>query len=222
MAGPNQPADRWGDRDRLVDQVRVALLKLYAEAGRAPTQSAIAKRARLSETTVQAQIEELHRRDLVVLNGDRIVGAYPFTDRDADHQVTLDGRVVNAMCAVDALGIGAMTGRDIAIASRCRHCGAQIRIATRDQGRALAQIEPRTAVMWQSVRYEGACAANSLCATTAFFCSDDHLSAWRREQAADEAGFRLSVEEGLEAGRALFGPSLAGLDTAALSSVGST
>jgi mercury(II) reductase len=205
-----------------VDQVRVALLKLYAEAGRAPTQSAIAKRARLSETTVQAQIEELHRRDLVVLNGDRIVGAYPFTDRDADHQVTLDGRVVNAMCAVDALGIGAMTGRDIAIASRCRHCGAQIRIATRDQGRALAQIEPRTAVMWQSVRYEGACAANSLCATTAFFCSDDHLSAWRREQAADEAGFRLSVEEGLEAGRALFGPSLAGLDTAAQSSVGST
>ncbi|MGD5528129.1 organomercurial lyase, partial [Xanthomonas citri pv. citri] len=95
-------------------------------------------------------------------------------------------------------------------------------MATRDQGRALAQTEPRTAVMWQSVRYQGACAANSLCATTAFFCSDDHLSAWRREQAADEAGFRLSIEEGLEAGRALFGPSLAGLDTAAQSSVGST
>ncbi len=34
------------------------------------------------------------------------------------------------------------------------------------------------------------------CATTAFFCSGDHLSAWRREQAADEAGFRLSIEEG--------------------------
>src|SRR5216684_6893973 len=120
--------------------------------------------AGLSETTIQPQLEELHRRDLVVLNGDRIVGAYPFTDRDADHQVTLDGRVVNAMCAVDALGIGAMTDRDITIASRCRHCGAPIRVTTRDQGRALAQIEPRTAVMWQSVRYEVACAANSLCA----------------------------------------------------------
>src|SRR5260221_11643172 len=221
MAGPNQPADRWSDRDRLVDRVRVALLKLYAEAGRAPTQSAIAKRAGLSETTVQLQLEELHRRDLVVLNGDRIVGAYPFTDRDADHQVTLDGRVVNAMCAVDALGIGAMIDRDVAIASRCRHCGAPIRITTRDQGRALAQVEPQTAVMWQSVRYEGACAANSLCATTAFFCSDDHLSVWRRERSADEPGFRLSIEEGLEAGRALFGPSLAGLDTASRPSVGS-
>jgi mercury(II) reductase len=222
MAGPNQPADRWSDRDRLVDRVRVALLKLYAEAGRAPTQSAIAKRAGLSETTVQLQLEELHRRDLVVLNGDRIVGVYPFTDRDADHQVTLDGRVVNAMCAVDALGIGAMTGRDIAIASRCRHCGAPIQITTRDQGRALAQVEPSTAVVWQSVRYEGACAANSLCATTAFFCSDDHLSAWRRGRSADEAGFRLSMEEGLEAGRAVFGPSLAGLDNTPGSSAGAT
>jgi len=126
------------------------------------------------------------------------------------------------MCAVDALGIGAMTDRDITIASRCRHCGAPIRVITRDQGRMLARIEPKTSVMWQSVRYEGACAANSLCATTAFFCSDDHLSAWRREQAADEVGFRLSIEEGMETGRALFGPSLAGLDTAAQSSVGPT
>ncbi|WP_219340673.1 hypothetical protein, partial [Escherichia fergusonii] len=32
----------------------------------------------------------------------------------------------------------------------------------------------------------------------------------------------MSIEEGLEAGRALFGPSLAGLDTAAQSSAGST
>lgn len=48
--------------------------------------------------------------------------------------------------------------------------------------------------------------------TTAFFWSDEHLSAWRRELTADEPGFRLSIEEGLEAARALFGPSLAGLD----------
>lgn len=222
MVGSDHVFDRWSGYDPATDRIRVALLELYSENGRAPTTGALAERAGLNETSARTLLEELRRRDLVVLDGERIVGAYPFTDRDAGHRVTLDGRVLNAMCAVDALGIGAMTHRDITIASRCRHCGAPIRIATRDQGRALAQIEPRTAVMWQSVRYEGACAANSLCATTAFFCSDDHLSAWRREQAADEAGFRLSVEEGLEAGRALFGPSLAGPDTAAQSSVGST
>jgi len=222
MVGSDHVFDRWSGYDPATDRVRVALLELYSEDGRTPTTGALAERAGLNETSVRTLLEELRRRDLVVLDGERIVGSYPFTDRDAGYRVTLDGRVLNAMCAVDALGIGAMTDRDITIASRCRHCGAQIRIATRDQGRALAQIEPRTAVVWQSVRYEGACAANSLCATTAFFCSDDHLSAWRREQAADEAGFRLSVEEGLEAGRALFGPSLAGLDTAAQWSVGST
>jgi mercuric reductase len=222
MVGSDHVFDRWSGYDPATDRVRVALLQLYSEDGRAPTTGALADRVGLNETSVRTLLEELRRRDLAVLDGKRIVGAYPFADRDTGHRVTLDGRVLNAMCAVDALGIGAMTDRDITIASRCRHCGAPIRIVSRDQGRALAQTEPQTAVMWQSVRYEGACAANSLCSTTAFFCSDDHLSAWRREQAADEAGFRLSIEEGMEAGRALFGPSLAGLDTAAQSSVGST
>ncbi|OJU55556.1 MAG: mercury(II) reductase [Alphaproteobacteria bacterium 62-8] len=214
MIGSDHVLNRWSGYDPATDRVRVALLRLYAEDGRAPTTGAIAKRAGLSETAVRPLLEDLRRRDLVVLDKERIVGAYPFTDQDTGHRVTLDGRVLNAMCAVDALGIGAMTGHDIAIASGCRYCGAPIRITTRDKDQALAQVEPRSAVMWQSVRYEGACAANSLCATTAFFCSDDHLSAWRRKQNADEAGFRLSIEQGLEAGRALFGPSLAGLDAA--------
>ncbi|MER8559995.1 bifunctional organomercurial lyase/mercury(II) reductase MerBA [Mesorhizobium sp. M0578] len=222
MVGSDHVFDRWSGYDPATDRARVALLQLYAENGRAPTAGALAERAGLSGTAIRPLLEELRGRDLVVLDCERIVGAYPFTDRDTGHHVTLDGRVLNAMCAVDALGIGAMTDRDIAIASRCRHCGAPIRIATRNQGRGLAEIEPRSAVMWDSVRYEGACAASSLCATTAFFCSDDHLSAWRGERSTDEPGFRLSIEQALEAGRALFGPSLAGLDTAAESSVGST
>ncbi|MDA8232191.1 MAG: bifunctional organomercurial lyase/mercury(II) reductase MerBA [Magnetospirillum sp.] len=214
MVGSDHVFDRWSGYDAATDSIRVGLLQLYAENGRAPTLGALAEHVGLSETVIRPLLQELRQRDLVVVDGERIVGAYPFTDRNKGHQVTLDGRVLNAMCAVDALGIGDMTGRDIGISSRCRHCGAPIRIATRERGQALADVEPKSAVMWQSIRYEGACAANSLCATTAFFCSDDHLSAWRRERSADEPGFRLSIEEGLEAGRALFGPSLAGLDAA--------
>jgi mercuric reductase len=210
MAGSDHMFSRWSGYDAAADRIRVGLLQLYAENGRAPTPGALAERLGLSETAIRPLLQELRRRDLVVLDSERIVGAYPFTDRNTGHHVTLDGRVLNTMCAVDALGIGAMAGRDIAISSCCRHCGAPIRIATRERGRALADVEPRTAVMWQSIRYEGACAANSLCATTAFYCSDDHRSAWRRDRAAEEPGFRLSIEEGLEAGRALFGPSLAG------------
>src|SRR5713226_1010980 len=222
MLGSGHVLNRWSGYDPATDRVRIALLQLYAEGGRAPATGTLAERAGLSGTAIRPLLEELRRRDLLVLDGDKIVGAYPFTDGDTGHRVTLNGRVINAMCAVDALGIGAMTERDITIASRCRHCDRPIRIATRDQGSVLAQVEPQAAVMWQSVHYEGACAANSLCATTAFFCSDDHLSAWRRERSSDEPGFRLSIEEGLEAGRALFGPSLAGLETAPRPSAGAT
>ena len=206
--------NRWAGYDSATDRVRIALLRLYAEDGRAPVLSALATRAGLSETAVQPLLEELRQRDLAVFEGERIVGAYPFTDRDTGHRVNLDGRTLNAMCAVDALGIGAMCDRDIAITSRCRHCGAPIRLTTQDRGRALADVEPETAVVWLSVRYEGACAANSLCTATAFFCSDDHLAAWRRDRRSDEPGFPLSVDEALEAGRAIFGPSLARIDMA--------
>ena len=212
MVGSDHVLNRWSGYDPAADRVRAALLQLFAEHGRAPTPGALAKRAALSEPAIRPLLEELRRRDLVVLDGDKIVGAYPFTGRATGHRVTLDGRVLNAMCAVDALGIGAMTDHDIAITSNCRHCGAPIRITTRDRGQALADVAPTTAVVWLSVDYKGACAANSLCAATSFFCSDDHLFAWRRERSTDEAGFRLSIEEGLEAGRALFGPGLAGLD----------
>ena len=212
MIGSDHVLNRWSGYNPTTDRVRVALLQLYAESGGAPAPDMIAERAGLSETAVRTLLQELRGRDLVVLDGERIVGAYPFSDRDTGHRVTLDERVLNAMCAVDALGIGAMTDRDVAIVSRCRHCGAPIRITTRERGHAVAEIEPSATVMWQSVRYESACAANSLCATTAFFCTDEHLSAWRRERSIDVPGFRLSVEEGLEAGRALFGPSLAGVD----------
>ncbi|MFB9981573.1 bifunctional organomercurial lyase/mercury(II) reductase MerBA [Mesorhizobium kowhaii] len=213
MVGSGHVLDRWSGYDAATDRVRVAVLELYAEHGRAPTPSALAMRAGLSEEAVRALLEELRRRDLVVLDGGRIVGAYPFTDRDTGHQVILEGRTLNAMCAVDALGSGAMTDRDIAIAARCSHCGAPIRITTKDRGRALVDITPVTAVVWLSVRYEGGCAANSLCTATSFFCSDDHLAAWRRAQPAERPGFRLSIEEALQAGRAIFGPSLTGLDT---------
>lgn len=206
--------NRWGGYGPAADRVRTALLQLYAEKGRAPTPGALAARAGLTETAVRPLLGNLRHRDLVVLDGERIVGAYPFTDRDTGHHVDLNGRTLNAMCAVDALGIGAMCGRDIAIASRCRHCGAPIRITTRDAGRALEGVERGTTVVWLSVRYERKCAANSLCAATAFFCTDDHLAVWRRQRPSDEPGFRLSIDEALEVGRAIFGPSLAGTDTA--------
>jgi mercury(II) reductase len=202
---------RWGGYSPAVDRVRIALLQLYPAEGRAPTLADLAARSGLTEARTRSHLEDLRRRDLVVLDEDRIGGAYPFTDTDTGHRILLDDRTVSAMCAVDALGIGAMLDRDAEIISRCRHCGAPIRIATQDRGRAMASVQPRTAVVWLSLRYEGGCAASSLCSVTEFFCSDEHLSDWRRDRPVDEPGVRLSIDEALEAGRAIFGPGIAGL-----------
>ncbi|OAF07775.1 pyridine nucleotide-disulfide oxidoreductase [Bradyrhizobium centrolobii] len=211
LAQSDHVLHRWSDYSPAADRVRVALLQLYAAEGQAPTLGDLAARTGLTEARVRPLLEDLRQRDLVVLEGERIVGAYPFTDNDTGHRVRLDTRTIRAMCAVDALGVGAMLDRDVEISSRCRHCNARIRIATEDRGRALADVEPRTAVVWLSLRYESGCAANSLCSVTEFFCSDEHLSAWRRHRPGDEPGVRLSMDEALQAGRAIFGPSIAGL-----------
>jgi hypothetical protein len=179
---------RWNGYADEADRVRSAVLRLYAENGRAPRVEAVADRSWMSAAAVRALIDELGARDLVVLDCRRIIGAYPFTDVDTGHRVTWDGGAANAMCAVDALGIGAMLGRETAIASRCRHCGAPVQIETRDDGRRLALAEPEAAVVWLSARYEGRCAATSLCRETAFFCSD---GTWRRRRARANRMYRV-------------------------------
>ena len=209
MLASDNLLSRWGRRSPDADRAHVALLQLYAASGCAPDAGAIAVRAGLPEASIPALLEERAAHDLIVLREGTILGAYPFTDRATGHEVVLGECKVNAMCAVDALGIGAMTGQDVVITSYCRHCHAQVRIETGDTGRALRAVTPPAAVMWQSVDYDSACAAQSLCTATAFYCSKEHLAAARD----GTPGFALSLDEGMRLGRAIFEPSLAGLAT---------
>ncbi len=195
------------------DGVRAALLRHYAKQGRAPAIDELARRTDGSGSTVREILAHLAARDLDVLDGDRqrIIGAYPFTERDTDHRVRLGDQTVNAMCAIDALGAGDMYGRDVEIRSRCRTCGTPVEIATSKRGQALAQIKPATAIVWTGIREAQGCAASSLCTVIAFFCDDAHLEAWRARQDPEDTGFRLSIEEAMQIGRAIFAPSLRGL-----------
>lgn len=204
---------RWRNYAPAEDRVRTALLRLYAEQARAPDTAEIAMRSGMGETAIRPLLASLRKRDLVVLDtdGERIVGAYPFTDRDTGHRVRLGNQTLTALCAIDALGIGAMYRRDVEIQSACRHCGTPVRIMTGGHGREIAEMEPTTTVVWTGIRYDHGCAADSLCTVLVFFCNDDHLDVWRKASHPDMRGFRLSIAEALEVGRAMFAPSLAGL-----------
>lgn len=192
------------------NRVRIALLRMHAEQGRAPAIVDLAGRVGLSASQLQAVLTSLEARDVLVRDKGtgRIIGAYPFTQATTEHRVDLGAQTLNAMCAIDALGIGAMYDRDVRIRSSCRMCGISIEVATLNSGRELAYWTPETAIVWSGIRYEHGCAANSLCKVLAFFCSDAHLAAWRQQQGEEARGFRLSMEEGLETGRAIFENSL--------------
>lgn len=201
----------WTGMGEEEDRVRRAILEHYARSGHAPSIAQLAQLTELDAPEAREAVGKLRQRDLVVLDegAEAIAGAYPFRERDTGHRVRLGERELNAMCAIDALGAGAMLGTDAVIASACRECGAAIRIATRGGGAALADVSPGEAVVWSGIRYEDNCAADSLCTVIAFFCSDRHLDAWRAANPPEIRGFRLSVAEGLEAGKAIFVPMLA-------------
>lgn len=134
---------KFADLDPLEDAVWQAVLEGYADLGRAPRISEIACRLGISAEATTTWLRRLRARDQIVLDktGDLITGAYPFTERPTGHRVRLGGQL-NAMCAIDALGVGAMYGRDVAIESSCRHCGTAISIATAQQGLALGRFRP--------------------------------------------------------------------------------
>ena len=192
------------------DRVRRSILEAYGRDGRAPTPQALARETGLAGDDVRKLLASLKKRDLITLDetGERVSGAYPLTDRITGHRVRLAGQTINAMCAIDALGAGGMYGKDVAIESACRACGAEIHASTRGDGRVLATVSPDSAVVWSGIEYEDGCAASSLCTVIAFFCSDRCLESWRDREHPDTKGYRLSIDEAMQAGLAIFSPML--------------
>lgn len=203
--------ERWRNYDEGEDWARTAILRYYATHGRAPTIEELSAAEDIAAIRLRGILERLRQRDLVVLgtSKDRIIGAYPFTDRDTGHRVQFDDLTVNAMCAIDALGIGAMCEREIAILSHCPACDRPIRVTTQACGTMLGSYDPRSAAVWSALNYAGGCGATSSCMTTAFFCSGRHLERWRAVKHAGIHGQRLSVDHAHEVGVAIFSPMLA-------------
>ena len=203
-------AHRWDGYGEEEDRVRRSVIEGLAELDRGPDRAWIAARTGLKQDRVAALLDRLASRDLVAraTDSDAILGAYPLTTRSTEHRVRLGGRVVRAMCAIDALGAGAMFRTDVAIDSRCRACDTPIWMVTSNEGTALGHVEPPSTVVWSGIRYEGACAATSLCTVIAFFCSQAHLEAWRKAYHPDAKGYCLTLDEAMQVGRALFAPLL--------------
>ena len=200
--------DSWDGVAEDEDRVRRAILEHYALSGRAPSLARLAEVTQFAPERVRGVVQKLRERDLVVLDGEAIAGAYPLTDWRTEHTVRVGEHAIHAMCAIDALGVGKMYGRDVEIDSSCRASGAPIRVATAGNGTAVKSITPSRAVVWSGIRDTEGCAADTLCTIMAFFASDDALETWRKVEHPDTPGHRLTVEEAMQVGAAIFGPML--------------
>ena len=200
---------RWEGLDAGEDKAFAAILGYFIHHGRAPSTAAVTDATGQSPEKVRSVLESLRMRDLVVLDqaDSSILAAYPFAAYPTGHRITLRGQAVDSLCAIDALGAGAMCETESSIDSKCAHCGAPIHITTSRGGMELEAVEPASTVVWYSLAFDG-CVAQSCCPSTQFFCSDDHLTAWRAGNGARTTGDRLNMREALEIGIALFEPLL--------------
>ncbi len=200
---------RWDDLPTAFRHLHRVILRGYLETGRAPSRQELA--IRYGEV-VGPGLDDLVARDLILVDGGEVVGAYPFTSRSSRHSVEIEGREIAAMCAIDALGAGAMARREARVHSRCVRCDAPIAIDVMERGLAIGHVKPVGALVWAGVEPVSGCAADTQCRTMLLFCDRAHLEAWRSANAPGGEGWCLTPAQALQLGAAIFRPFLAEIE----------
>ena len=147
------------------------------------------------------------REDLVHLDdGGRPTVAYPFSARDRGHRVLIDAaHEVQAMCAIDALGIAPMLEQPIEVHSRDPISGGEVHV----------QLTPGEQPTWgpaEAVVLAGStcCEGPSFggcCDVLNFFETLENAQHYLHEH-PEITGTPISIPEAAEAGRIVFGEVL--------------
>jgi hypothetical protein len=153
----------------------------------------------------------LAREDLVHVDATGCpVVAYPFSATLRGHRVLIGGeRWVEAMCAIDALGIAPMLGLPIEIYSHDPVSGGEIWVRL-DPSEG-AWWEPQEAVVLSgSARCEGP-SFRGCCDVLNFFETRKNAEGYLAENPS-VSGHAISLSEAIEAGRIVFGDVFAEAD----------
>ncbi|MGH3111851.1 MAG: alkylmercury lyase family protein [Gaiellaceae bacterium] len=211
LAAAEIPPSKLGParRARLTDSERELyfwILRRFAISGR-PSSTEIRQAAQRQGLEVERAFETLVREDLVHRGSDaEITVAYPFSGRPTAHRVRFpSGHEVDAMCAIDALGIGPMFDQPIEVASRDPMSGDEIRARVAPDGDA--EWWPELAVVVAGVLDRQSDSCCGCCPVLNFFASIGNAERWLAEH-AEARGEVISMEEAILAGRAVFGEVL--------------
>ncbi len=188
----------------LEDRARRYILWHFADTGRGPRIPEIQRHLQLaSREDASAILTKLHAVDLIVYDAAKasIAAAYPFSAKPTTHRVEIRNRTLHALCAIDALGTPFMLDAPALIRSECFWCHAAVEVHVEDG--EISKHQPANLVAWYPEKKTDGCVATSRCILINFFCTADHLAAWR-DASPGEQGTALSLDEVVEAGRMIF------------------
>jgi hypothetical protein len=186
--------------------VHQVILHSFIEHGSAPTTSELVPHAAPFE--LSRVLSDLAEGDYLALGPDHeITAAYPFSGLPTRHQVHIAGRpAVSSMCAIDALGISAMTGLPALIESTDPATGEAITVTV---DRAASTWRPATTVVYvghTATLCTGPSAA-VCCGSMNFFATRSNAEAWAAAHPHISGGF-LTQDRAIRAGISIFGTLL--------------
>lgn len=202
------PERRGRDRaGRLTGDERVLyqwILRRFADAV-PPSAADVAAQAERFGLDPAAALATLAREDLVHSDDGAITVAYPFSARPRGHQVLIDGRRrVEAMCAIDALGIAPMLDDPVGISSHDPVSGGRVWVRLDSADGGGAWWEPSDAVVLAASASCGGPSFRGCCDVLNFFTSTATAARYLRHH-SDVSGFAIPIPEAIAVGRAVFG-----------------
>jgi alkylmercury lyase len=198
-------AGRQAGLPALLRDLHRAVLRRFLETGAAPTARWV-RQAALDTGLDASAADELEAADAIHVSNGIVTVAYPFSGIPTPHRVELDGLPpVYAMCAIDALGLPAMAGRDGQITSADPRDGTPVVVTVRNG--SWTWTPPAAAVV--AGRTSGGGSYVVMCPNTAFYASRENAQAYLAGRSDLAAGI-LAQETAVEAGRLIFGALLGG------------
>jgi hypothetical protein len=172
--GPAEVFSAWRSTPMAGDERELhrAIVRSFAHTGRPPREL-----DRLTGGGTADVLRALHDLDAIRLSSyGEIVVAYPFSAVPTRHRVRIDGRVdTYARCAIDALGISPMLGRDTVIASVDVTNHQAIKVITQGGRRTW---EPTGTVVFVGADTTGGPSADCCCDYLNFFTDRESGESW--------------------------------------------
>ena len=187
-----------------IKELHQRILRSFVDKGRILSKEEMKRYVSNPEDAVSV----LEGKDMVVFsrNGDP-VGAYPFTMEAREHAVRVNGHLVYAMCALDALAVSPMFGVETQITSLCRVTGDPLNI--QQSGNEILNLdevgEIHFGIYWGAANSDS-CIADSLCMEMVFLRDGEIARQWLADDPDNREVFTL--QEAVEFGGRFFTPLL--------------